>query len=44
MRRSVVKAHRDIAVFQSDSGDWEVEVSEPETPKAFRFPDDSEQD
>lgn len=44
MNRAVVKAHRSVAVFHSDIDEWEVEVSEPETPKVFRFPDDSEED
>lgn len=44
MNIKVVKAHKDIHVFQSDTADWEVEVSEPKPISVFRFPDDSEQD
>lgn len=38
----VVKAHRDIKVFDTDAEEWEVTIPEPI--KVFRFPDDSEQD
>ena len=40
MNIKVVKAHRDIKVFNTDAEEWEVEIPEPIKP--FRFPDDSE--
>ena len=43
MRINVVKAHRDIKVFDTDAEEWEVTIPEPK-PAVFRFPDDSEQD
>jgi len=40
MNIKVVKAHRDIKVFNTEAEEWEVTIPEPI--KAFRFPDDSE--
>ena len=42
MSIKVVRAHRDITVFDTDPEEWEVTIPEPI--KSFRFPDDSEED
>lgn len=40
MNIKVVKAHKDIKVFDTDAEEWEVHLPEPIA--VFRFPDDSD--
>lgn len=40
MSMKVVKAHKDITIYED--AEWTVEVKEVEPPKVFRFPDDAD--